>query len=256
MSIPKDLILFAVVLIGAAAAGVWVLESTQNSDVNASPQEQLVSAEIGRIPYAENATASNSLNHDDVVQKQFEDFINGFLDQLTEDIRAYKIKRQIVRDFIEPVNVRNEEYLAENNELMKQLSEEMIGDMDRIILSFDTADKKIHNLVSTSITDNKNIILNKWNTIKKDQLDVYISYFILEKELLSIYHEVFVFYMSMGANLKVNAAENKIVFSNPKNKNTYEALLERIRTVKIESALVLKSFSKDQKQVEQAKAQN
>ena len=254
MSIPKDLILFAVVLIGAACAGLWVLESTQDSDVSASRQEQAASAEIARIPYAENATSSNPVNHDEAVQKQFEDFINDFLDQLTEDIRAYKIKRQIVRDFIEPVNVRNEAYLAENNELMQQLSEEMIGDMDRIILSFDTADKKIHNLVSASITDNKNIILNKWNTIKNDQLDVYISYFIFEKELLSAYHDVFNFYLALGDNLKVDTIENEIVFSNPKNEKTYENLLERIESVKKESALVLKKFS--QRQVDQAKAQN
>jgi len=256
MSISKDLILFAVVLIGAAGAGLWVLESTQDSDVSASRQEQAASGEIARIPYAENATSSNPVNHDEAVQKQFEDFINDFLDQLTEDIRTYKLKRQIVRDFIEPVSVRNEEYLAENNELMQQLSEEMIGDMDRIILSFDTADKKIHNLVSASITDNKNIILNKWNAIKNDQLDVYVSYFIFEKELLSVYQEVFSFYMALGASLKVDVAENKIIFSNPKNKNTYEGLLGRIESIKKESAFALKEYAKEQRVDEKAKAQN
>ena len=230
MKISKDFILFTLVITGAAAAGIWVLEN--NATVTENVQIPEANSVIEQIPQAQNAAPEKELNQEDMTEKQFEDFLNSFLDELQIKMMAYNNKRKIARDLIKPENVRTPEYLQENSKMLQEISAEMNTDMDNIIQTFKQADRDIKDLVNISISGDKDVILQKWETVREKQLETYMAFFIHEKELLTEYRELFNFYFSLGQNLQVDVTNNELIVSDSIKRTQYESILQRIDNIR------------------------
>lgn len=244
----RDIILFALVIIGSAAAGMWVLEQNKASpDLQNNDQVQESELELGaadnRIPgYGDELDQEEAVlayqQQDDSIEKQFEDMLNKFLHTLDTKSQKYKSSRKAITDTIKPENIRAESFLEENQEFAASLVQEMELQMDDIINSFDNADQEIKVLVTAHPEADKDIILDKWKSVKTERMENYMSFFLLEKDFLAKHLEILDLIAQANGQYKVDVMNSMIVFENDTIAQQYEQYLQDIENIKQQEDMI------------------
>lgn len=216
MSSLKNIILTLLVLGGAAAAGLWVVNNP--SLMNPSqpiPEEDSTSSG----PIIEKRVYGDTPELDDLQKRQmetdrkFEVILNDFIKDIDSKSKRYKEARSTISAMIEPTNIRAEEYLIENRNLATSLIAEMGGYMDEVIASFETTDVKINQLVQDTPEIDKKIILDKWNGVKQEQMNYYVSFFALDSEYLDQHVKIMDFLIQSQGKYQIDVTNNRIVFA-------------------------------------------
>lgn len=200
MKSSKDVLLLLVVLIGAAGAGMWVLQM----DAQVTPAQEQVAPDVAEsgsasILYQPNREDGNgrSLNHTQI-KKQFEEIINDFLQDLDTSMGQYRKKRQAVQDIIKPESMYPYDYVQENDIFARTLMAEMEVSMDAMVDQFEKTDNEMTALLSRMRPDDANALLREWKSTKKKQLDEYVSFFDRERQIFDLYRVMLEIYVESG----------------------------------------------------------
>lgn len=211
----RDLVLFSLIIVGTVAAGLIFIQ-IQGQTYDRAPSQQPPSDTVSQeIAYDPNAAA---LQQQDMLKRQkirtdFENTINTFLQNVDTQVAAYQRKRNAIRDMVKPENMRQFEYVAENKAMATEVISGMEADMDQIIASFPVADQAMRNFLNNNKNDELDTLLGKWESVKNEQLALYVDFFSMEKELLAQYQSVFDIYLQSEGGYQVDAASNEVSFS-------------------------------------------
>lgn len=255
----RDIILFILVILGSAAAGIWVLEHNKPAP-KPLEDEQVATAEAvpadERIPnFREGASDEEKRQEvNQSVEKQFEDMLNDFLRDLASKSNAYKDSRQALGDLIKPENIREEAFVAENKTFAENLITEMESQMDGIISSFDKADQEIKVLISTNPGVDEQIILSKWKSIKDERMENYMSFFLLEKDYLKKHIDILDLLIRSTGQFKIDVINNNIVFSNERAETLYRQYLADMDNITQQEELIFAVDSTEQTPTPEAQA--
>lgn len=247
----RDIILFVLVLIGSAAAGIWVLEHNKPAPKSLE-DEQVATAEAtpndGRIPNFREEPSQEQKRQEihQSVEKQFEGMLNTFLKDLASKSSSYKDSRKALGDLIKPENIREEAFLEENKAFAENLILEMEGQMDGIIASFDKADQEIKALLSTNPGVDEQVILNKWKSVKDERMENYMSFFLLEKDYLKKHIDILELLIRSKGQFQIDVINNTIVFNNERAETLYRQYLADMDNITQQEDLIFSANSSEQ----------
>lgn len=223
MKSSKDVLLLLVVLIGAAGAGMWVLQM----DAQVTPAQEQVAPDVAEsgsasILYQPNREDGNgrSLNHTQI-KKQFEEIINDFLQDLDTSMGQYRKKRQAVQDIIKPESMYPYDYVQENDIFARTLMAEMEVSMDAMVDQFEKTDNEMTALLSRMRPDDANALLREWKSTKKKQLDEYVSFLIGSARFLICIVSCSRFMSNQGA-YTVDLDNGSVAFADRQLQNAYD----------------------------------
>lgn len=230
MKLSKDILLLLLVLIGAAAAGMWVL----NMDAQVTPaQEDSVSEEVSAqqnapIQYSPNREGINTRGTGaQEIRQEFEKVVNGFLQDLNTRMNEYGRKRGTVREIIQPDNMRLYEYVKDNESVARTLMAELEAEQDEIVNMFATADEQMKPLLKLMNSNDAETLLREWDVTRKEQLNEYKRFFESERKLYDLYRVILEVYVESGGAYQVDLEseqdETSVNFDDAELQNTYDA---------------------------------
>lgn len=164
------LVVFVVAMFSVAGISLYMNFSV----MNAAKQNELS---------AEEAAARHAAS----IRGQFETTLNTLLDDVAGQVRDYTKTRKIITDLVRPENLRNPDYIAENYAIAMDMVPQMTNRMNRLFETINAADTRIKALVGDDDIQNADIILERWDHVKEEQLAKYTDYFAFEQELLDRY---------------------------------------------------------------------
>lgn len=215
MSSFKNIILTVLVLGGAAAAGLWVVNNPSLMEQTQQPEEESVPSApiIEKRAYGDDPELDALQKRQIEIDRKFEVILNNFIKEIDTKSRRYKEARGTISAMIEPTNIRANEYLIENRNLATSLIIEMGGYMDDVIASFESTDVKINQLVHDTPEIDKKIILDKWNSVKQEQMNYYVSFFALDSEYLDQHIKIMDFLIQSQGKYQIDVTNNRIIFA-------------------------------------------
>jgi hypothetical protein len=242
-------VIFLTVLI-AALAGFGFL-FYQNLQSVAVDDERPQAAQEGTLELTEEQRAL--IAHQDRIRKDFETSLNNFLQNVDTRIGEYQQKRRVVRDMIKPENMAQFEYVTENAQMAKALIAEMDRDMEGVLQQFETADTAIREFLKRENPDDLEFFLNTWEKTKTEQLNLYVTFFDLEKSLLSRYSDVFDIFIGSGGAYEVDMQVNAgyVAFEDEGFNVSYQKAIADIDTLITAQRELLENFSPPAKPADQ-----
>ncbi|MFN3700999.1 MAG: hypothetical protein ACK4VI_05700 [Alphaproteobacteria bacterium] len=183
--------------------------------------------------------------HQDRIRQDFETSLNNFLQNVDTCVGEYQQKRRVVRDMIQPENMAQFEYVTENAQMAKALIAEMDRDMEGVLQQFATADTAIREFLERESPDDLEFFLNTWEKTKTEQLNLYVTFFDLEKSLLSRHNDVFDIFISSGGAYEVDMQVNVgyVAFEDESFNESYQKAIADIDALITAQRELLESFS-------------
>lgn len=238
MKSSKDILLLLVVLIGAAAAGMWVLQM----DAQVTPAHEDIASEStakeqdALIQYSPNREGIDTQSANNMqIKKQFEAVVNGFLQDLSTRMNEYRKKRMTVRNIIKPESMRVYEYVKENNNIARNIMAELEAEQDVIVDKFEETDKKMKALLQRMNSDDADTLLREWEVTRKKQLGEYKRFFEEERRLHDLYRIILeVFAESGGAytvNFDYDLNKGSVNFKDKQLQSTYDSAIRSAENI-------------------------
>ncbi|GJL84979.1 MAG: hypothetical protein DHS20C02_07540 [Micavibrio sp.] len=162
------------------------------------------------------------------IEKQFENFLNDFLRGVNTQIKDYKKQRKILAEAIRPVNLRSPTYVEENYTLVQQTAPELRSKMEVLMQTFSRAKEDIESLLSSQPPETRNAILKEWQKMEEKQVSAYISFFMIEEDLIVTHEQLMSFYDQTSATFSVDVSSGEIVFENVEDEVRNRAFLMTI----------------------------
>ncbi|MAE50891.1 MAG: hypothetical protein CMH27_03695 [Micavibrio sp.] len=237
MKSTKDLLLLLLVLAGAAGAGFWVLQMDAGSILpqQQTQADQATTAAGGAsdLAYRPNREGVQSPEKKkEHIRNKFESIVNGFLTDLEEKTLAYREKRTVVRDMVKPSNMRQFEYVSENNTFARNLMAEMETDMDQIIERYEKTDQQIKTLFKMLEDDAAAAELNaEWSKTKSEQLEKYMVFFGYERQIFDEYRVILNCFMQSNGKYSVDLDKGSVRFDDPALNNVYMDASARVKAL-------------------------
>ncbi len=164
--------------------------------------------------------------------KQFEVVLNGFLQDLDSEARAYKTKRKIADDLVKPFNLRAPEYVAQNYELLQTVSADLRMRMENVVHIFTQANANIESLLVGYPPETQGPILTRWESVQDGQLDRYLKYLAFDDELLKAYDRLLAFYLQNSDALYYDIEADQFYIEDDRTFAAHQVLLQRIKDLK------------------------
>jgi len=238
MKSSKDIILLLVVLIGAAAAGMWVLQM----DAQVTPAQQGESAEaVGEqnsaLLYQPNREGRDTRGMKNAqIKKEFETIINTFLENLEVRMGEYRKKRQAIQDILKPQSMRSFEYVPENDTFARTIMAEMDAEMNAVIAEFAETDTEMRELLGRMDPEDAAVLLGEWDATRKTQLNEYEAFFTQERKIFDLYRVILEIYAGSGGAYSVNVENGTVKFDDAQLQAAYEDAINIINEISSRSS--------------------
>lgn len=162
---------------------------------------------------AEAKEAAERAHQEKIEQAQrFEDFINGFLQQVASEVADYKKSRNVLKNLVEPANLREPEYIQENAKLAESLVMSLQLKMDDVMKSFEAADQKAQTLINELEGESQKTIQEKWIQVRDENAQKFAIYFSMEQDILTAHLRLIEFYEAHSDELEIDVANGHILF--------------------------------------------
>ncbi len=234
MKSSKDILLLLLVLIGAAAAGMWVLNMdaqvtpTQGGAVSAGGAEDVSELDDTSIQYSPNREGITTQGTEtQQIRREFETVVNGFLQDLNDRMNEYGKKRRTLREIIRPDNMRVYEYVKENDSVARTLMTELETEQDAIVNMFAGTDEEMQALLQRMNPSDAEGVLRGWGVTKKEQLNEYKRFLKDGRRLYDLYRVILEVYVESGGAYQVEfeseQGEGGVNFEDVDLQSTYDA---------------------------------
>lgn len=228
----RDLAILAGVIVLASAGGFYYL-SMQDAGHMHAEQDADDEADAEVIKTEEEAIRQRE------ILEGFESALNNFLSSIDQQVGAYQQKRNIVRDMIKPENMRQFEYVVENQGIAKEIMDNMKSDMEKIILFITQSDLNIQNYLERENPGNRDELLQQWDGVKDRQSALYVSFFDMERQLLDQFDLIFTIFVKSKGNYNVDVANSNVVFADASIAREYLNAKRRIEAIILQERQLL-----------------
>jgi hypothetical protein len=171
---------------------------------------------------------------------RFEDILNDFLKAVQSNVRDYRQSRKMLAEMVDPFNLRQPEYIEENFRIMGDLSASLRTQMDGVFAVFETTEAQIKQALGTRDTEDKNLVWQRWQAMKKNQLLVYVEYFAYEDRIISAYEDLITFYYQNRNLALIDSEFLSVSFADPALVQQEQALRQAIENLTTAQSGVLK----------------
>lgn len=163
------------------------------------------------------------------LNQQFEDFLNAFLNNVSDDMKVYKAERKILIESVRAENLRDPAYVDENYHMVtERLVPSLHQKMDSVIANFSEAELKIDDLLKKQPEPMRKAVLATWDDVKDQQIQAYIDYFSFETDLLAAYQDLMTFYYSRKGTFETDLDARQLVFKDPADEEEEQQLKQKI----------------------------
>lgn len=162
------------------------------------------------------------------IEKKFENFLNGFLQDVNKQVGEYRKQRKVLVEAVRPLNLRSPAYVKENYLMMQRTAPELRQKMEALMQTFSDADDRVKRLISSEPQETQDAILAEWQKMKDKQVAHYITFFMTEDDLIKVYEQLMAFYYQTASTFTVDTVNNLIVFESPEDEVRNLAFLKTI----------------------------
>lgn len=160
--------------------------------------------------------------------ESFEVILNGFLSELSLELKGYKNQRKVLTELIDPFNLRNPEYIDQNYEMIQVLAPELRARMDGVMALFSKTDKQVKSTLNSYPEKSVSGAAAKWSSIRDNQVERYIYYLKLDDEILLTFEELLAFYAKQKEQMYYDFETDEIRFKSELFLQTEQKYLESI----------------------------
>ncbi len=195
----------------------------------------------------------------------YDKYINEFKEDIRQKVAEYNTEKKLIAQITSPYNYETPEFAKENLKIYQdQLSPSLRGKIENIIAVFGEYQSKLENDTSKNNTELQAFLLKRWKKMSDEMLDLYVSYFSNEQDLLIAYEELMKFYYTRSTVYTVNFEENTFEFKREEDRAEQEKLSGMIEAIEQNGKNILSQSKKDaaeksdkkQEQTSQAEAQS
>ncbi len=219
----------AILLVIVGSFGVWVFMQHQNE---LYAQEQLRQQEQARQVQERAAQEREA-------EDQIKALFYTFLEDVKTRVAAYNKERQVLKDLVQPANLRRPDYATQNLEIAQNLIPSLRGKMDELILVFENTDQNVQALSADLQEKKRRTILEGWSKVKQEQASRYIDFFSYEEELIAAYERLLGLYAGSEGRYVVDAEHGSVLFEDPALQQEEAALRADIETLAQKQQAVL-----------------
>ncbi|MCB1651800.1 MAG: hypothetical protein KDI46_07095 [Alphaproteobacteria bacterium] len=175
------------------------------------------------------------------LKEKFEDFLNGFLQDVSENVREYGESRKVLSGLVDPINMRAPEYIEENYALSETVILRLQLQMDKIMGVFEQADKDFVVLLDQWPVSQKDIIEGAWQQTRDQQAGLYIAYFESEQELIKVIQDFLAFCNEKRDSVTYDEESGNLLFKTEAEQEQYVGYLNKMNEIKsVQSSLFTK----------------
>ena len=167
------------------------------------------------------------------LKQQVDDFINGFLVDIKNEMREYKKGRAVLNELGTPANLREKAYIAENAKLAEKTVLDLQLQMDDVMSSFERADIEAQDLIARFEDSEQTLVQTRWGEVRDENAEKFMNFFASEEDILMAKLRLLEFYAENKDILTVDVVNDHIVFD-ALEKQEQEALL-RARIMELEA---------------------
>lgn len=171
---------------------------------------------------------------------EFEDFLNGLLANVSQEIQEYRKTRKVLVSLTQPANLRAPEYIEENYEMGEATVMSLRLQMDKVMQLFETAEADFQALIVKWPEGRGESIRQNWRSMRDEQVTLYLGYFESEQDLLAAMQSLLSFYNEKRDVLRVNVVENRVEFDDDEDKMRHEELSLMVDALKALQGELLK----------------
>ncbi len=216
----KIISLLLIAFIISGGAGAYMYKTAKTARIKAAQEELRIKEEAKEQRKQE-------------IQTLYDAYLNDFTQALRDKTENYKKSRKFLNDISSPYNFETPELAKENYTLFtKELLPALRKQINNIIALFDQYEQKLKTDVAQDESDIKNIFMDQWVEMSKEQLMSYVNFFAKEDLILSAYNELVTFAYVHSMVYSVDLETNQFIFKRKKDETKYNALIKKIKDLK------------------------
>lgn len=208
-------------------------------------QNNMHKQEVAAQKAAEEAAAKEEVERkaaaQKVLSKKFEDFLNGFLQDMAKGTQEYKKARGVLEDLVDPANLRAPDYIHENARLAENTVMSLQLQMDDIMQNFEDADQAAQSLINQFDGEGQKVVQAKWVATRDQNASQYMAFFTMDQDILNAYLELMEFYDAHREDVEVDVEHNRVNFTDPSLEEEEALLRGRIMELEAMRGDVLKN---------------
>jgi len=161
---------------------------------------------------SQNSAAQTATAAKQQYLKRFEASLNDLLKGIFVEVNDYRERRRILNNIVRPENLRNAQYISEGYALALQTIPDLQARSVSIIAKFGEKEAEIKRLIKDRPADAQKTILSEWNSMKGEQVDLYVQYFTIEQNILDRYQSLIGLYYQNRQSVIYDEVRNIVSF--------------------------------------------
>ncbi len=194
--------LLVVSLLIVLSGGGYILHQNNAQKQAEIAEEQLrLAEEVERLKQEKQA-----------LLQSFDDFLNGFLDDVYEQARAYKKSRVVLNELGKPSNLREPQYIEENARLAESTVLSLQLQVTDIMNSFEQADQEAQELLLQFEGAEQENLQQNWSDVRDQSVAKYTGFFAVEQDVIMAQLRLIEFYAKHSDVLNIDVENERILF--------------------------------------------
>lgn len=149
----------------------------------------------------------------DQLAQDFEDVLNGLLNDVQDKVKAYKRARTVLTEIVQPVNLARPENVTENADVMQRVIPDLRGKMDGIMLAFERADEQVNGVLAGAEGAAQDKLLAIWRQTRDQHVTDYVAFFEVEEQIIDAHSALMAFYQRALPYYSYDAQADQLVFN-------------------------------------------
>jgi len=234
-----------VLLLGVFAAGTVLFVAPETL----SQTKEMILSEVDKIQIEKVVKTSQFVKPDPEdtqavseagpAEEKIDALVASFLVELRTAVRDYRTQKSVLKELVDPFNMRSTYYAEENYYFSQSILPALRLKMDKIFKAFEKTDGQIKVLAKDLPEEKQKSVLEKWASLKKEQLNLYVHYFTYEERVVDGYEDLIAFYFQYHNQMILDSEFQTIGFADPSLENQEKSLLQKISNLKAEQKQVL-----------------
>lgn len=221
--------------------GVFLLGQMSARNVGQPPQQHesrpasvKAPESPAKISEKEKIRPSTGVSPDVKFAEDSEDFLNGFLKELAQVTREYKLHRRIFKEVVDPFYLQGTENAEKAySGFREEIAPALRAKAQDVVRVFEKAEKNFKKLIDSHEKDQSGKkLIAAWQDLKKAQMPALIAYLENDEKLIVAHEKLLKFYFVHSKLYSVDPEAGAIVFKNPKYQEEERRLVGEIEKLR------------------------
>lgn len=164
-------------------------------------------------------------------RKEFENFLNNFLKSLYTRAQSYKRLRGILPELVSPSSLRDPSYASENLRQMNEIIPRLNTSMAEVLQVFENNDASFRGWLGGISEPMRTNLLKRWIGMKKEQSELFIQYFALDRDAIKLYRQLLGLYAAQQNKLVIDENAGTITINDAQAQAQASELASRLSDI-------------------------